>query len=66
MLKTKIYVENGNTLVINASEELKRQAIAKTNGYIFKGLEKADFPTSGTHKNAYNDYLFKVDFYVFF
>lgn len=61
MLKTKIYVENGNTLVINASEELKRQAVAKTNGYIFKGLEKSDFPTSGTHKNAYNDYLFKVD-----
>lgn len=61
MLKTKIYVENGNTLTINASEELKRQAIAKTNRYIFKGLEKADFPTSGTHKDTYNDYLFKVD-----
>lgn len=61
MLKTKIYVENGNTLVINASEELKRQAVTKTNGYIFKGLEKSDFPTSGTHKDAYNDYLFKVD-----
>ena len=61
MLKIKIYVENGSTLIINASEELKRQAIAKTNGYIFKGLEKSDFPTSGTHKDAYNDYLFKVD-----
>lgn len=61
MLKTKIYVENGNILTINASEELKRQAVAKTSGYIFKGLEKADFPTSGTYKDAYNDYLFKVD-----
>lgn len=58
MEKMKIYTDNGiNGIVINASEELKRQAQAKDNGYLFEGLTVKDFP----NKETFSNYMFKMD-----
>lgn len=58
MERIKIYADNGvNGFTLNASEELKRQAIAKDNGFIFAGLTANDFPK----KEMFSDYLFKID-----